>query len=220
MKFYFIVLAFMLIGCTSQKVSKPINQASASPVSQPEPSISKEALPEGLKTSSKLGETDLENDLIDAFNYDGNGIKVGLNVAVDKACFVYIRPTIPTKPGEVEMEFLKREKPGLWRGYQTQRVYTQAAGNKLKVYQNDELLSDYENSAVSNELIAATKDFKQRDKSFELLLRQDLAASSSARKVYTEQCAKLKSFYYREELQALDDKQKREFELDKKQTDR
>ncbi|WP_265270878.1 hypothetical protein [Nostoc sp. KVJ3] len=84
------------------------------------------------------------------FYFDGNGLKVSLTIAADKGCFVYVRRSTPNRIGEVEIESLQREKLGLWRSYNTQRLLTQAAGNKLKIYSSsEELSSTYENPVIS-----------------------------------------------------------------------
>lgn len=99
-------------------------------------------------------------------------MKVSLTVAADKACFVYVRHSTPDRVGEVEIESLRREKLGLWRSYNTQRLLTQPAGNKLNVYSSsEELFFTYENPAVSPEILVAAKELKEREKSFKLLLR-------------------------------------------------
>lgn len=96
--------------------------------------------------------------------------------------------------------------------YNTQRLLTQPAGNKLNVYSSSqELSSTYENPAISPEILVAAKELKEREKSFKLLLRQDLKASESARRIYVNQCQKLGNFYYKEELPPLTDKERKEF---------
>ncbi|KYC34509.1 hypothetical protein WA1_50740 [Scytonema hofmannii PCC 7110] len=216
MKKYLILgLLFLLFGCSSNKqdsVSAEPSAPTPSVSSYPDNSSLSQALPNGLPNEEKLEDTDSENDLIDSFYFDGNGVKVGLTVTADRACYLYVRRGTPNKLGEVEIESFQREKPGLWRGYQTQRALTQPAGNKLNIYQNEELVSNYENNAISSEALTALKELKEREKSFKLLLRQDLGASDSARRVYTEQCSKLRNFYYREELPPLTKDEKRDFE--------
>jgi hypothetical protein len=211
-KYLIVGVLFLLFGCSNNKKdSVSAEQFTPSPTpSSATPSLN-QALPEGLPNKEKLGDTDLENDLIDSFYFDGNGVKVWLSVAVDKACFIYVKRSTPDKVGEVEIESFTREKPGLWRGYQTQRAMSQSAGNKLNIYQNEELVSNYENTAIPSEALAAGKELKERSESFKLLLRQDLKASDSARRVYNEQCLKLRNFYYREELPPLTKNEKRDF---------
>ncbi|MHC5746421.1 MAG: hypothetical protein ACYTXT_31910 [Nostoc sp.] len=85
----------------------------------------------------------------------------------------------------------------MWRSYNTQRLLTQPAGNKLKVYSSSEALFTYENPAISQEMLVGSEELKEREKSFKLLLRQDLRASDSARRIYVNQCHKLGSFYYK-----------------------
>ena len=139
-------------------------------------------------------------------------VKVSLTVAADKACFVYVRRSTPDRVGEVEIESLRREKLGLWRSYNTQRLLTQSAGNRLSVYSSsEELSSTYENPAISPKILVAAKELNEREKSFKLLLRQDLRASDSARRIYVNQCQKLGNFYYKEELPPLTDKERKEF---------
>jgi hypothetical protein len=220
-KYLFIGLLFLLFGCSSpekeNKVSaiesnpSPTPSLSSANVNNATPSLNSEVLPD-LSNKEKLGEVSAENDLIDSFYFDGNGVKVSLTVAADKACFLYVRRSTPDRVGEVEIESLRREKLGLWRSYNTQRLLTQPAGNRLSVYSSSEELSfTYENPAVSPEIFVAAKELKERAKSFKLLLRQDLGASDSARRIYVNQCQKLGNFYYKEELPPLTDKERKEF---------
>jgi uncharacterized protein YcfL len=209
-KYLFIGLLFLLVGCSSpekeNKVSaiesnpSPTPSLSSANVNNATPSLNSEVLPD-LSTKEKLGEVSAENDLIDSFYFDGNGVKVSLTVAADKACFIYVRRSTPDRVGEVEIESLRREKLGLWRSYNTQRLLTQPAGNKLNLYSSSEELSfTYENPAISSEILVAAKELKEREKS-----------SESARRIYVNQCQKLGNFYYKEELPPLTDKERKEF---------
>ncbi len=231
-KYLFIGLLLLLIGCSSPEKEdnisaiksnfSPTPSLSSANVNNATPSLNPEVLPD-LSNKEKLGEVSAENDLIDSFYFDGNGVKVSLTVSfyfdgngvkvsltvvADKACFVYVRRSTPDRVGEVEIESLRREKLGLWRSYNTQRLLTQPAGNKLKVYSSsEELYSTYENPAISQEMLVAVKELKEREKSFKLLLRQDLRTSDSARRIYVNQCQKLGNFYYKEELTPLTEKE-------------
>ncbi|MEA5624503.1 hypothetical protein [Nostoc sp. UHCC 0251] len=220
-KYLFIGLLFLLVGCSSPEKEDKISAIESNPsptpslssanVNNASPSLNPEALPD-LSNKEKLGEVSADNDLIDSFYFDGNGVKVNLTVAADKACFLYVRRSTPDRVGEVEIESLRREKLGLWRSYNTQRLLTQPAGNKLKVYSSsEELSSTYENPAVSQEMLVAVKELKEREKPFKLLLRQDLRASDSARRIYINQCQKLGNFYYKEELPPLTEKERKDF---------
>ncbi|MDZ8052373.1 MAG: hypothetical protein RMX63_13030 [Aulosira sp. ZfuCHP01] len=220
-KYLFIGLLFLLFGCSSpekedkvsaiESNSSPTPSLSSANVNNATSSLNPEALPD-LSNTEKLGEVSAENDLIDSFYFDGNGVKISLTVVADKACFIYMRRSTPDRLGEVEIESLQREKLGLWRSYNTQRLLTQPAGNRLSVYSSSEQLSStYENPAISPEILVAAKELKEREKSFKLLLRQDLRASDSARRIYVNQCQKLGNFYYKEELPPLTDKERREF---------
>ena len=60
-------------------------------------------------------------------------------------------------------------------------------------------------------MLVAAKELKEREKSFKLLLRQDLGASDSARRIYVNQCHKLGNFYYKEELPPLTEKERKDF---------
>ena len=218
-KYLVLGLLLLLVGCSSkEKGSVSAEQLNPSPTSSlpsdnsTTPPLNPNVLPD-ISKKEKLGEVDATNDLIDSFYYDGNGVKVSLTVAADRACFVYVRRTTPDKAGELEIESLQREKLGLWRSYKTQRLFTQPTGSQLNIYSSDEELSStYQNPAISSDALQADKDFKERQKSFNLLLRQDLSASDSAKRVYASQCQKLRNFYYKEELPLLRVKERQEFE--------
>ncbi|PSB30824.1 hypothetical protein [Chlorogloea sp. CCALA 695] len=214
----FLSLLLLVFGCS--KANPPAAIETVVPVSpsplvsvSPSPSTSpvSQALPE-LQEQEVLGELDSTNDLLDSFYFDGNGIKMSLKVGGSQACYVYIRRSTPEKLGEIEMESLVRERAGLWRGSQTGRQLAQGAGNKLNIYQNNELLTSYENPSISLDQAQAVKDLNERKSAFSLLLRQDLSISESAKRVYTNQCQGLKGFYYKEELPSLTVAEQAEFE--------
>lgn len=223
-KYVFLGLLLLLIGCSKDNSNATALQPQPLPSpptflpsSTPSPVAASQALPE-LSKKETLGEVDGTNDLIDSFYFDGNGIKVSLNVDADEACFVYIRRSTPDRIGEIEMESFVRERAGLWRSYQTARLMAQTAGNKLNMYLNDELLTAYENPSISLEQEQAIRDFNERKSAFKLLLRQDLSISESAKRVYANQCQGLRNFYYREELPSLTQKEQLEFERNLKNT--
>ena len=214
-------LLMLVVGCSKTNTISDIKltalKSSPSPtplvITSPSPSSLSvsQALPE-LSKQEVLGELDSTNDLIDSFYFDGNGIKVSIKVGSNEACYVYIRRSTSERLGEIEMESLVRERGGLWRGYQTGRQLAQNTGNKLSIYQNNELLTSYENPSVSLEPDQAIKDLDERKSAFSLLLRQDLSISESAKRVYTNQCQGLKGFYYKEELPSLTTAEQLEFE--------
>ncbi len=218
--FLFSILIY-LIGCSSktsstEQLTLP-NPAEAS-TAVSEPVVKSEALPD-LPAAKKLPPVDSVNDLIDNYHFDGDGVKVRLVVKNDKACFLWIKPSTPNIPGEVVMEALKREKLGLWKGINSERLFTQSAPNQLDVYSpNEELQASYTNTSVTKELTTAVSDYKERTAGFDVLLRSNLNKSKVARAVYTNQCAQVANFYYREELSPLNAEQKQEFQRELEST--
>jgi hypothetical protein len=218
--FLFSVLIY-LVGCSSKTSSTSqltlSNPAEAS-TSVSEPTVKSEALPD-LPTAKKLPPVDSVNDLIDNYHFDGDGVKVRLVVKNDKACFLWIKPSTPDTAGELVMEALKRDKLGLWKGINSERLFTQSAPNQLDVYSpTEELQASYTNSSVTKELTRAASDYKERTAGFDVLLRSNLNKSKVARAVYSNQCAQVANFYYREELPPLNTEQKHEFQRESEST--
>lgn len=218
MKHYFVLsLLLFAVGCSKNNTNTTVPASPAPPLINVSPSPSataaSQSLPELPKQETLDSATlDSTNDLLDSFYYDGSGIKVSLKVGSDNACYVYIRRSTLDKVGEIEMEYLVREQAGLWRGYETGRQLAQPAGNKLNIYQNNELVTFYENPSIASEQKQAIKDLNERKKAFLLLLRQDLSISETAGRAYTNQCQGLKGFYYKEELPLLTQAEQVEFE--------
>ncbi|MHC5746422.1 MAG: hypothetical protein ACYTXT_31915 [Nostoc sp.] len=111
-KYLFIGLLLLPLDVHLQKEDKvsaiesnssPTPSLSSANVNNATPSLNPEALPD-LSNKEKLGEVSAENDLIDSFYFDGNGVEVSLTVAVDKGCFVYVRRSTPDRVGKVEIE--------------------------------------------------------------------------------------------------------------------
>lgn len=217
-----------LVGCSTKSVNTAYSVQLAIPnpdsntirgaANQSTPVINSEALPD-LPKAHMLPAVDSINDLVDNFHFDGNGVKVRLIVKNDKACFLWIKPSTPNDKGELVMESLKREKFGLWKGGNSARLFTQSNPNQLDVYYpNEELQASYINTSVTKELTRAADDYKQRTAGFDVLLRGDLNKSKVGRSIYTNQCAQLANFYYREELPLLNEEQKQEFQRELEQT--
>lgn len=217
--YHYFVLSLLLfvVGCSKNSANTTVPVSPAPPLinvpSSPSATAASQSLPELPKQETLDSATlDSTNDLLDSFYYDGNGIKVSLKVGSNNACYVYIRRSTPDKVGEVEMEYLVQEQAGLWRGYETNRQFAQPLGNKLNIYQDNELVTSYDNPSIASDQKQAVKDLNERKKAFLLLLRQDLSISETAGRAYTNQCQGLKGFYYKEELPSLTPEQQTEFE--------
>jgi hypothetical protein len=207
-RFLIFSILIYLVGCSPKSSDNTAHLNLPKPVEylasvSPAPASQSEVLPE-LSETKKLPAVDSVNDLIDNFHFDGDGVKVRLVVKDDKGCFVWIKPSTPDATGELVMEGLKREKLGLWKGNNTQRLFTQSAPNQLDVYSpHEELQASYTNPSITKDLLKAPGDYKERTAGFDVLLRRDLSKSKVARTIYTNQCAQFTNFYYREELSPL-----------------
>ena len=78
----------------------------------------------------------------------------------------------------------------------------------------------YTNPMMTKELSRTLADYKERASSFDVLLGRALNKSKVGRVIYTNQCAQLANFYYREELPRLTREEKQEFERESEQTEK
>lgn len=196
-------LVLLPLGCGKTTESKSVEAPliSNKPVSSSNLNLS-EALPSLDKNESFSSLT--KNDLVDGFYYYGSRsqevnssnesvLRIRLSVLGDKACYL----ATGLEGTDFEVESLVRESPGVWRGFYTNRLFTQPILNSLTIYETEtNKVGDYTNNQFqSDNLRLMVAEFKKRNRLVDNITKLSLQDEVEA--VYRKKCLGFQPIYFR-----------------------
>lgn len=202
-KLFLLLLLFLPLGC-GKKSEPKVNAAPL--ISDKTVSSSNLNLSESIPSLDKSESFSSLNkkDLVDGFYYYGTQplindspndsvLRIRLAVLGDKACYL----ATGLKGTELEIESLVRERPGVWRGQYSNRLFTQPTLNSLAIYKTDtDKIGKYTNNQFqSDNLRLMIAEFKKRNRLVDNITKLSLQDDIEA--VYRSKCLDFQPVYLR-----------------------